>query len=94
VYPHTDRTRYRDIEDTSALLSLRGNPTYAESYVLLGEAGITRLGEMAVEQGRRFSSKARKRELLLGSPPNLYEALAAIPDEEWSRHRESFADSE
>ena len=89
VYAHTDRTPYRDIiEDTSALLMLRGGPTYAESYVLLNESGVTRLGEIAVEQGRRFSLEARRRERLLARPPDQYdEVLVGIPEEEWSRRR-------
>jgi len=87
VYAHPDRTPYRDIEDASALLMLRGGPTYAESYVLLNESGVTRLGEIAVEQGRRFSSEARRREVLLGRPPDLSAAPAPIPEEEWSLRR-------
>jgi hypothetical protein len=59
-----------------------------------GGSGITRLGQIAVELGGRFSSEARSRERLLGSPPDLYETLAEIPEEEWARRRESLGDSE
>lgn len=90
VYAHTDRTPYRDIEDTSALLSLEGGPTYAESYVLLNKDGIARLGGIAVAQGGRFSDAADECEVSLGRVPSLYEALGRIPAEEWERLQRSF----
>jgi hypothetical protein len=89
-HAHTDRTPYRDIEDTSALLSLEGGPTYAESYVLLNDRGIARLGRIAVAQGGRVSEAADEREVSLGRVPSLLEALGRVPDEEWDRLQQSF----
>ena len=50
---------------------------------------MTRLGEIAVAHGSRFTEAADVRELSLGRAPGLLEALARIPDEEWDRMKKS-----